>query len=684
MTTAGRQLLGLPPSEWVELHRQRWPSERASFQEAVGVLLSSALRGNLAIEQRELDERGRLCIQLASLEPEQRAALDFVIPGPDEDGNPPTKSVDLQAVLLPAAVRAHRQWVMQHTKPGSYLNLSDVDAVACQLLLAPIMADLAAVLRIRGGAGPSSDKGREEKLAHCRQAHEALGLPAHLIEPLLNPALRRAEVVAAREALLLSWASHPADIGARAMALLCARLAQAYYSKARKDGTVQEARVMNTRTKPLLEATLRDWTALVTYLGEALAAADAAPMAIPTTALPSAPPQAVTERIDVLRRWWQLYDDERAALRGGAGRFPELVPPRWEYANPDAHDRPLMPESYRAWLPVELTEEVERLWGTTILPREPTVLISEAKPFRRFAELLHPAIDVWDELIKTCWSLCIGGWALPLNGLETQQAKARRGLAELETPIDTAVYRDLCDAGDGHPWLFEPAGTVLTLDLGVPTVSAESGRPPNVEASGVFATLASVISRHRCAWVDRYLDRMLATMWRRDAADAAEAYWRRHSGKGSAPTVKQALPDVLEAANRWFNGDYGALAQLTGLEGPISQPPVASNRSVPGDRSKLKSEIAQILRSSALAGAVDDSTLVYRIEELAAKSDEILAYWQATGETPPRSAVISPNYELIFRDVFACDLESGYAVMVAATHQALAGVGHPAATDLEC
>ena len=62
-------------------------------------------------------------------------------------------------------------------------------------------------------------------------------------------------------------------------------------AKARKDGSVQEARVINTRTQPLLDGTLRDWTSLVGYLGEGLSAADARPIEIPNVDLPATPPR---------------------------------------------------------------------------------------------------------------------------------------------------------------------------------------------------------------------------------------------------------------------------------------------------------------------------------------------------------------------------------------------------------
>ena len=160
---------------------------------------------------------------------------------------------------------------------------------------------------------------------------------------------------------MLSWAEHPDDLAARAMALLCVRLARAYYSKARKDGTVQEERVVTSATKPLLDATLRDWSSLVSYLGEALAATDAEPVVVPEVAVPDQPPEPVAERLAAVRDWWHFYDARQVA----AARYTSLdglVPPHWHYEDPDGSEARWSPSDlYSTALPPELRERIERL-----------------------------------------------------------------------------------------------------------------------------------------------------------------------------------------------------------------------------------------------------------------------------------------------------------------------------------
>ena len=362
MTSPGRLMFGAEPADWVQLHNQRWLTDRHNFQDAVGRLMSQALRGDELLLPDQPDPNGPARIQFRDLPPSDRSVLDLPIPSHDEDGKPRTKGIDVQALLLPVAVTTDPVWAMKQFADHTWTELSSSDAVVCSLILAPVMTELAGILRLRAGEGPKTDKGRAEKLLRCRQAHEALGLRSDLIDPLLDPTLDRGEVVAARERLVRSWAQHPDDLGARVMALLCARVVRAYYSKARKDGTVQEARVITTSTKPLLDATLRDWSSLIRYLGEELATSDARPEVIPDTVLPQMATQPIAERLAVLRDWWEFYDARHAAQQPGAKSLDDLVPPRWFYADsedPAIQRRPS--DLYRTEPPPDLVARIEHV-----------------------------------------------------------------------------------------------------------------------------------------------------------------------------------------------------------------------------------------------------------------------------------------------------------------------------------
>jgi hypothetical protein len=270
--------------------------------------------------------------------------------------------------------------------------------------------------------------------------------------------------------------------------------------------------------------------------------------------------------------------------------------------------------------------------------------------------------------------------------MQGRHTKLRRELDRLDAPIDTALYRDLSEAGRSYGWLSERHAMVISLTVslenGVPRVSEADDRPSATEAAAAFRALRPVIDFHRRRWLEDRLDPMLDAMWRADLKGAASSYWKRLRGKGSAPTVKQGLPDVLSAAERWFNADFGALSRLTGIEGPITQSPTATSRRLPEDLPGVRRDVAAILQQSAHAGAPDAGAASYRVDEVAARVDEILAYWQATGAAPPRTAVFSTSFGFIFKEFFGWDLEQGYALLLKATQEALARVSHPAARDL--
>src|SRR4051794_21614828 len=113
MSSPGREFVGLPAAEWVELHRQRWPDDRVAFQEAAGQVFAKVLSGSADVRQTAVDDRGQTRVRLESMGAAERAALDLAIPAPDEDGKPRRKSIDLHALLLPVALRSDSTWLMK-------------------------------------------------------------------------------------------------------------------------------------------------------------------------------------------------------------------------------------------------------------------------------------------------------------------------------------------------------------------------------------------------------------------------------------------------------------------------------------------------------------------------------------------------------------------------------------------
>jgi hypothetical protein len=634
-------------------------------------------------------------VQLLDVGEADRASFaDLASPTVGEDGTPPNRGIDLRSVLLPSAVRQNSTWVMSQTPARVHTRLGNVDAMVSALVIAPIMADLAAILILRAGQGGTSQKGRMERLTRCRQTHEALGLSPEHIDPLLDPLLTRDQVVDTRRQLIESWADHPENVGARALAVLCVRLAEIYYRRARKDGTIERARVITSTSEPLLAATLRDWPSFVAYLGEQLATADASPVQIAPTHLPDKPPDTIEERIVAARAWWEALYSHVSSYSASARSLVHLLPPQWgaeealhaPAAESDDVVEDETPRSFRDVLSAELVETIEKLWGFAVSPREPSALITQTRPFSIFRQILSPAAELWDEVFATCWNLSFERRTRhTLDELETSHDRYRRELDRLEAPVDDSLYRSLLAVGTGHDWLFErfvPGATfsVSVSETGEAEFELERREIDREAHAPVFEALRDVVSLELRRWLDLHIGRFLEHKWRLDLTTAADAYSTRYRGRGKAPTLKQALPDVLPAAELWFAADYGALTRFLGLDGPITESPRPSGRTLPRDLPDIRREVAAQLRQFARPRDTDERHLAYRLDHLAAKTDNVLTYWQAFGTPPPQTAIVMDRWTA--DRIFEADPETAYKHLLDALTAALRRRGHPAAEEL--
>ena len=688
----GRELIQASADRRAYLHRLRRPPALGALETALGRLLASVLGGAPAVRLLPGSQgiEGPSRVELLRLDEVDRAVFATRLSLPAGDGrHVPTGGLDLTAVRLPELVRVEPRWAISAAGFRNYVEFTTLDAVICQRLLVPLLDSLAYIFRLRAGDGPKSVKGRSERLARSREAYQVLGLEAGPLDTLLEPELSAEQVISARGALVTGWAAYPQDVGERAMAFLCGWLAQAYYAKARKDGTVEAARVLTSNIAPLLEATLGDWRTLVAYLGEAQASADATPVSIPTVTLPGAPPPEVADRLATLRDWWSMYDARHAAQTAGMEPLHDLVPKRWSYGLPDEDGAASRGGLDQRALGAELDARIKELWGSQVLSRRPETMVCQPRPLSVLAQLVHPAAGFWDELSLTAWFLCFGPYSRRmLDQLESFQSDTRDALAELGSPVDLGIYQALLAVGERHPFLTEPFGIGIGVriavdfdDAGKPVVKSEMVEPERRSYPEVFETLRDIITRYRRAWLAEHLERYLDGLWRRDLRGAAEAYWKRYRGRGKAPTVKQALPDVAAAAQRWFGSDHGGLARLLGFDGPITDSPVRSGRELPEDLSAMQYEVVERLLS--LAKPRDDGCDRRRdLEPFAQHVSMVLIAWQATGSNPPRSTVFASSSRFVLDDLFGLDLDGAYGLLLSAIHDALVRRGHPAAASI--
>jgi hypothetical protein len=687
----GRDLVAAEPEDWIEIHRATRPETLAALEDALGRRVAAVLSGEkvVRISRGSQGPEGPSRVKLVGLSEKDCEIFSarLSIPAIKRD-RVPAGSVDLRSIRLPETVRTSPRWAMSLAGTTSYIEFTTLDSMICQRFLAPVMGDLAYIFSLRAGDGPKTAKARADRLARCEITHRALGLAVDPLKALLDPNLTADAVVTCRSAVVAAWAAHPQDLGERVMALLCARLAQAYYAKARKDGTVEAARVMTANVTPVLESTLGDWETLVGYLGETQASADQSPVVTPKVTLPGEAPSAIAERLAVLREWWRVYDTRHAAQCAGMASLKDLVPSRWDYSTPGQD--PTRPGGLaRRALPPDLLARAEQLWGWQVLPSQPDVLVNEPRPLGVMAELLQPAASFWDELSLAAWCSCFGSYfRYTLDQLEDAQRDSRDALADLGAPVETRIYGDLLKLTTRYPFLLEAEGYSVGItfeidvdDVGDTVVSSRMDDPERRSHPEVFEILRDLITEYRQGWLSEHLDHYLEHLWRRELTAAAEAYWKRYRGRGKAPTVKQALPDVARCAQRWFGADHGALARLLALDGAIDQSPMRSSRALPEDVPALEHEVAERLLEAARP-LDDESYRQWAVARLAGHATTVLIAWQASGCVPPRSSVLASSSRQVVDQTFGCNLDDAYTLLLAATHAALERRGHPAATAI--
>lgn len=685
----GRRLVEALASDRIELHRAAWPEDEKPYQELVGKVLGRVLSAErvISVLRPGLDQPAHL--EVLGLDDAERALLDSRLPPPPppDRRTPAAKRFARWAVELPRAKRVNARFARSWTPESSdYVELRDGSTMLVVFVIGPLLEELAQVLRLRSGEGPRTLKGRLEAVGHSIEAHETLGLDRSGVLQVLDPTLDAVGVVEARSRLVESWAVYPEDLGARAMALLCTQLAGRYYAKARKDGTALRAKVLTSTVQPLLDTTFGTWEALLRYLDEAAAEADAKPLELDEVRAPDTPPSEVVERTALLRDWWTrvldpAHAEQRPSMPSPWGLVPS--PHAWEGDDEGGAGESYDPSSWASRLPEGMQEQIEGLWATTVLARHPSVLVDEPHPEGRFASVLGPAVRVWEGALLTVWFLCFGPYSrTTLDRLQEYHEHALDELSELGCPIESAVFRDLVEAGRGTDWLFQQGlGVEMSItisDDGRVDIETQEPGAPKPGSNEVFLRLRDVTTRHRRAWIATYLDRYLEAIWRRDLGHAAEAYRELHVGRGKPPTVKQAFPKLRHAALAWFDGDLSKLARCLNLEGPVTEPMRRSDLTPPEDMDGIRKRVCELL-----GGSMDPESNEYWLQrrryELSLHVGTVLMHWQASGELPGRPAAMEGRGHLLGDAFPEKDANAGYDEYLDAIRQALREVGHPGA-----
>ncbi len=282
--------------------------------------------------------------------------------------------------------------------------------------------------------------------------------------------LSAAERLAAKRRLsgALAEQAHPGVASLyRARRLLA--LNRRYYSKADAEGHALAEKVLTGELELSISGFFGGgWLDFLDYLGEETHPEERVVSTLPEVSLrlgedargeasSAAPrPLSIKRRVEVLRKFWRIFDDLHARQKSGMPSLWGLVD-EYDHIFPEdlyrAEDN-RGPESrhsmlYRTLLPEDLRHEIEELWGTTMLPAYPEHIVSEPLPYARMAEAFGPALRFWEGTALTAWFVCEGPYSrTDMHGLETYHRETLKQLERLGTPVESAVFEELKRAED--------------------------------------------------------------------------------------------------------------------------------------------------------------------------------------------------------------------------------------------
>ena len=347
-----------------------------------------------------------------------------------------------------------------------------------------------------------------------------------------------------------------------------------------------------------------------------------------------------------------------------------LLGDRFEDTGQNFDDGRYTRRGYRL-LPRDLTDRIEELWGTAVLPRWPQALVTEPYPHAAFADAFGPGVDFWHGVALTCWFICEGPYSRSdVAGMPSYYERQIKALDDLGCPIDDGIFADLRQAETMLKDRPPPPGDTTERDVGhglTISITVSMG-PPRKDG---FEHLRDVVTRHRRTWSEQYLERYLQARWEQDLRAAGDAYHRHVADKGKSPTLKQFAKLAEHTADRWFGGDLAQLYNALAL--PAPDPPTY-HRLLPPDRSAFVARVRELLGGQRWEDSPDDMDRDererrLRLSELADHAPAAVQTWEATGEPPPLRGVSWARYRL--ETAFGPDIEAGWQKFLTAVDAAL-------------
>lgn len=598
-------------TELLEYERNSDRAQRFEALDAlVGDLLVRSLRGQpiVVLTHRTRDD---ILVRLDCLNAQQRSHVDdaFALAAQQRRGAwfiPDEATVRAGWVNLPAAMQRYERFaagIAWEEREKISLKRSS-DAMMLWALLDPLADALYLPFALRGPlTGTKATEETAKLWAESAVFLDALGLRVGDELAMLRPGkswsqLRSGEQHAAKQKLMEALARQVTpETAARYRACRLRALIGQYYKKAKADGRVKRTQVVTKALERSLSAFFGgDWLAFLDYLGEEphaeeqvvtqlprsriyvgtsnRAAEIAAQQGLPVEEVERmlstfwqqpASASPVEQRVDVLHRYWQAFDAIHAGQAAGMTSLWGLVEERMVSASL-TESGAAYPQAflYRRLLPAELVAAIDQLWGAMLLPRYPEYVVSEPYPHTAMSEAFGPALTFWHGSALTAWFVCEGPSSrTDMAGLAEYHRRDLSALADYGTPINPKLFEELIAAEQrlGPPQPINQDARSHTIGGGISisiTVSSGSRRAG-------FERLRDIITRHRQAWAQQYLDTYLRAQWETPLRAASEAYNKLLHDKGKPPTAKQAAKLAEKVTNAWFGGDlhafYGAIGE---------------------------------------------------------------------------------------------------------------------------
>ncbi|MFL5704029.1 MAG: hypothetical protein ACJ8AG_14515 [Ktedonobacteraceae bacterium] len=591
-------------------HKEDRSSGFNTVDALVGTLLVRSFQGERVVKMISRQEHG-YSVVVNGLSTKQRAFVEDTYRLDHQQSRgawflPTEVSLRTGTINFPANVQQFPRFANSITldEHGKVTLANDADALLAWALLEPLFDALFEPFTLRGRlAGSTSQEDQLKSWYAIDALFDALGLEISDELAVMRYGggwhkLQSQEQVAAKQRLLAALARHIEPATATRYRAYCFRsLLKYYYKKADRDGRVKRKQALTKSLEPSIAGYFGgDWLAFLEYIGEEPHPDEQIVTALPKTRLhvsgvsraaevadrmgvPVAEVERmmaaywqqadgvspVEQRVDFLRRYWVIFDEIHARQAVGMQSLWGLVedhrPFDFYYHDPNL---PYQPRLYLQLLPRAVLAEIERLWGTMMLPRWPDRILSEPSPHMALAETMGPALKFWHETALTAWFLCEGPSSRTnMVGLAEHQRREIKALKELGTPLDSQLFDELVKAeknlGPSQPLTQNSSTGTGKSGISI-TITTSSG----ARREG-FERLRDIITLYRRVWAEKHLNHYLHTRWETEIREAGRVYNHLLSEMSKAPTAKQFAKVAALATNHWFGGD------LSGLYGAIRE-----------------------------------------------------------------------------------------------------------------